>query len=598
MKNLQFFGITNSIIPFFVSLIFLILFSSTTLYGILLEVGVGKTYSSVANAAGDAQPGDTILVFAGNYSGSNFIYDLHGTSDNYIYILGEPGEEVVFHGGSLGMQFSKVSYIHIENFHFTAHTGNSLNIDDGGIDELLKSRFITISNCHFYEMGAQGNNDFLKMSGVDSFEVKGCTFIDGADGGSGIDMVGCHAGYIWGNSFENMGSNSIQAKGGTQYIDISRNYFKNGGQRSLNLGGSTGLEFFRPQDATFEAADLNVYANVFIGSTAPIAYVGCVRVQVVNNTIVNPGNWVIRILQETVDPERFEECGENSFINNIVYFDNSISTFVNIGPDTAPNTFVFSNNLWYNHEDPNDSSPNLPVPETDAIIGEDPLFENFDEEDFILRSGSPAINTGTITNFELDFNGNEVPVGGFIDIGALEFLGFLPVEFIGPELEFRDNIVHIKWRTASEYNNDYFIVERSNDGLAWSVIDQIHGNGSTNTLHFYSSKDDEPDSGNMLYRVKQTDFDGTFSYSKIVSIEIPSNKNLKIYPNPFTNKINIEGTIIDTSEINLYDTGGKLMQLNITQSGNLIEINLLEENLASGQYILEANFGTFNLIKL
>ena len=87
-----------------------------------------------------------------------------------------------------------------------------------------------------------------------------------AAGGSGIDMVGCHHGIIKGNYFENMGSNSIQAKGGTQHITIEGNFFRNGGQRPLNLGGSTGLPFFRPIDATFEAADIKVFSNIIVGS--------------------------------------------------------------------------------------------------------------------------------------------------------------------------------------------------------------------------------------------------------------------------------------------------------------------------------------------
>ncbi|MBK9256161.1 MAG: right-handed parallel beta-helix repeat-containing protein [Saprospiraceae bacterium] len=394
---------------------------SHSAFATTLEVGPGKSYSSPAQAAQNAQPGDTVLIFPSIYTGSNLISNLHGNANAYIYFLGTNSETVIFQGGSQGLHFSQVSYIHIEGLSFTKHTGNGMNIDDGGTFA-TPTHHVKIINCRFYDMGAQGNNDFLKMSGVDHFDVVGCTFRNGANGGSGIDMVGCHQGKILRCRFDKLGSNCIQAKGGTQHIDIFQNWFEDGGQRALNLGGSTSLEFFRPQNAPFEAADLNVYANVFVGGWAPVAFVGCVRVHVVNNTFITPQNWVMRILQETVNPARFLPCGDNSFVNNIIYFNNSLSTFVNIGPNTNAGSFVFSNNLWYNFVLPANSTPNLPVMETNRIAGSNPLFTDVVNADFRLSVNSPAINAGTPTSFAEDHMGTSVPQGGGFDIGAYEWM--------------------------------------------------------------------------------------------------------------------------------------------------------------------------------
>lgn len=404
----------------FLSVVLFILFLPHNLYSKILEVGPGKTYPTPSAAISNVLPGDTILIFPNTYSGGYFIENLHGNENNYIYFIGINVETVVFKGNSQSFHFSDVSYIQIENISITGQTGNGMNIDDGGT-YATPTHHINILNCRFYDMGAQGNNDMLKLSGVNNFLVTECIFRNGATGGSGIDMVGCHESLISNNYFENMGSNCIQAKGGTQFIDITANFFKNGGQRSLNLGGSTGLEFFRPIDAPFEAADLNVYANVFVGSWAPIAYVGSVRVNVVNNTIINPQNWVIRILQETVDPIRFPPCGNNTFANNIIYYSGSISRHVNIGSNTAPQTFTFSNNLWYNHENPGVSSPQLPVTETNSLVGVNPLFEDVSSSDFSLLHDSPAIDAGLMTQFTKDYSGNDVPQGFATDIGAFEF---------------------------------------------------------------------------------------------------------------------------------------------------------------------------------
>jgi hypothetical protein len=290
--------------------------------GKTVTVGSGGNFTDLRSAANDAAPGDTILISGGVYSGSQYIENLKGTQD-----YSTPAHDVVF------------------------------------------------DSCTWKDMDASGDNDQLKLSGLDNFEIRNCIFRNGSEGGSGIDMVGCHYGAISGNAFEHQGANSIQAKGGTQHIRIERNFFRDGGERSLNLGGSTGLEYFRPGDALFEAADLKVYSNVFIRSYAPIAFVGCIRVEVANNTIFNPENWVVRILQETVDPARFLPCGDNVFRNNIIFLEN-ISTECNVGSNTAPKTFTFSNNLWFNYQNSSFSPRNLPMVDSNNLVGYNPLFKD------------------------------------------------------------------------------------------------------------------------------------------------------------------------------------------------------------------------------
>jgi pectate lyase len=419
----------KTINPGFKTTIFFIFLFPVLLVGKTLEVGPGKPYSSPAAAKNFVLPGDTILIFPNVYPGGNLIDNLHGEADKYIYFIGINVESVIFQGNSQAFHFSDVSYLRIENISITGQTGNGMNIDDGGTFD-TPSHHIHLKNCRFFDMAAQGNNDLLKLSGLDHFIIEKCTFLNGASGGSGADMVGCHHGTFTENRFENMGSNCIQAKGGTQFITITRNWFVNGGQRTLNLGGSTGLAFFRPLDAPFEAADIDVFANVIIGSWAPIAFVGCVRVHVVNNTIIKPQNWIIRILQETVDPSRFLPCGQNSFVNNIIYYGNTLSRHVNIGPNTEPTSFTFQHNLWYNTDNPSNSKPDLPVQEVMQTEGKDPLFSDIDQQDFTLTSQSPAVDAGKITSYPSDFSGNSVPQGVSPDIGAFEFLNATSYHYI------------------------------------------------------------------------------------------------------------------------------------------------------------------------
>ena len=104
--------------------------------------------------------------------------------------------------------------------------------------------------------------------------------------------------------------NAIQCKGGSERLTILANLMVDPGQRAVNMGGSTGFEFFRPSLSTnepnAEARDIRLLSNVIVGSPAPLAFVGCVDCLAANNTIVNPENWVMRILQETTSTAEYE----------------------------------------------------------------------------------------------------------------------------------------------------------------------------------------------------------------------------------------------------------------------------------------------------
>lgn len=370
----------------------------------ILNVGNNQTYSNLAAAARDAIPGDTIIIHKGTYPGGNYINNLKGTMDKWIVIINSG--DVLFDGGNEAIHLTNVEYIKIKGLKFRNQTANGVNIDDGG-DYSTPSQFIIIEDCQWLSMNASGNNDELKLSGVDNFTIRNCKFSFGAGGGSLIDMVGCHNGIIEDCIFEFAGSNAVQAKGGSKDIIIRRNLFRDCGLRAVNIGGSTGSQYFRPLDATFEASDILIHSNIFIGSQAPIAFVGVINSLVAHNTIILPEKWAIRILQENTSGN-MTKCSNNSFINNIVYIDNrAANPTINIGPNTLPETFIFRNNLWYNSQNPNWNAPNLPTNEQNGIYRNNPLFQNFDAENFELQNNSPAIAAGYSLDLRLtDKSGN------------------------------------------------------------------------------------------------------------------------------------------------------------------------------------------------
>ncbi|MCB0600752.1 MAG: right-handed parallel beta-helix repeat-containing protein [Saprospiraceae bacterium] len=401
--------------PFLVILLWPVILSARQ-----ITIGQAGDYARLSDLNELITAGDTLLLLDALYQdGTQFLENWHGSAQAPVVIQPASGHTVIFRGGTEALHLVSCSYVVIEGLIVEQQTGNGINIDDGGNYD-VPTHHITLRNCVFRDMAADGNNDLLKLSGLDDFLVEQCTFINGGDGGSGIDMVGCHHGTIQDNYFDRAGVSGIQAKGGTQYILIQRNILKDMGQRAVNLGGSTGLEYFRPplsnpiRDA-FEAADLDVYSNVFVGTWSPIAYVGSIRVNVINNTIYHPENWVFRILQETTEPG-FLACANNVFQNNLIVLEHDL-TEVNVGPNTDPESFTISHNLWFN-ESTDNWSPTLPVNDPAQLTG-DPLLFDPENGDFQPAPVSPVIGKGKSGNGpETDFLGK--PFQDPPSIGAIE----------------------------------------------------------------------------------------------------------------------------------------------------------------------------------
>jgi hypothetical protein len=374
---------------------------------------LGNPYATIGRAIDNAVPGTALLVHEGTYSGGIYLSDVSGTMSAPIWIGGVPGEaRPIIDGGGEGIHLTRAKYVVVHDLEVRNAADNGINADDGGdYGDPLATHHLTFKGLWIHDIGSDGNQDCLKLSGLDDYSVVLSEFSNcgGGFSGSGVDHVGCHQGLIARSVFHDLSANAIQSKGGSEDIEIRGNRFTDSGARGLNLGGSTGFTYFRPPLSTTqpnaEARDLVVVANVFEGSDAAVAYVGCVGCVVANNTIVDPDNWILRILQETTTspPFTFEACRDGVFVNNVVVFDRSaLSTYLNIGPNTAPETFTFASNLWYAWDNPAQSQPSLPVVETNGIYGVDPQLE----PGYRIGPSSAAAGSGETTAWTWgDFDG-------------------------------------------------------------------------------------------------------------------------------------------------------------------------------------------------
>ncbi len=337
------------------------------------EVITVNNNDALRSAISRATSGTTIMIAAGDYSGGLDVRNVSGDPEARITIRGaDPSNRPVFKGGSQAMHLADCNYLTLADFIVDGCTINGLNFDDGGSIPTPMHHLI-LENVTVKHIGPRGNHDGLKMSGVDQFIIRNCRFTGW--GGSGIDMVGCHQGvvedcYFHGEAgFEN--SEAIQMKGGCADILVQCCFFDRAGGRGLNLGGSTDLPYFRPSVSDYEATRLLVAGNRFYGCQAPVAWPTANDNRVVQNTVVLPDKWIGRILQETRDP-RFKSSHDGTFEKNVVVFDRRVGQpeFINVGPGTAPETWKFIGNAWFDTE--GSRKPSLPGTETGSVHQVDP----------------------------------------------------------------------------------------------------------------------------------------------------------------------------------------------------------------------------------
>ena len=317
----------------------------------------------------DLKAGTTLKIAPGNYPGGHFVSGVEKLSIEAL----DPKQPPHFRGGANAWHFSRCNGLTLRNLRLSGQTGNGLNLDDGG-DLAHPVTGITIEHVEISDIGPKGNHDGIKCSGLDKLTIRDCTITGW--GGQGIDFVGCHHCLITGCRFTGKegftASAAVQLKGGTSDVVVEKCHFTKAGERPINLGGSTGLAYFRPQGATHEAARLIVRDNIIEGSPCAAAFVGVDGAEFSGNTIRFPTKWIFRILQETREPG-FVPCRQVLIKDNQITFRRSeVQTDLNIGDGTSPETIRFENNTWFAEDRPDRSRPKLPVEEKNGGYGVKP----------------------------------------------------------------------------------------------------------------------------------------------------------------------------------------------------------------------------------
>jgi hypothetical protein len=150
----------------------------------------------------------------------------------------------------------------------------------------------------------------------------------------------------------------------------------------------------------------------------------------------------------------------------------------------------------------------------------------------------------------------------------------LPVELKNFSANCINDIIELNWSTISESNNDFFTLEKSYDGINYTEIAQIDGNGTSTQINSYSYQDEKSQS-EVYYRLKQTDFNGTVETFAPITINCFSNEDIiSIQPNPNGGKFTLHG-LKENNLIIISDLLGKIIYQEKARAENM-EVQLNE----------------------
>lgn len=189
----------------------------------------------------------------------------------------------------------------------------------------------------------------------------------------------------------------------------------------------------------------------------------------------------------------------------------------------------------------------------------------------------------------------EFEINSFSELAVIFTNGTtLPVTWLSVTGEMSKGSGIIKWSTASEINTQSFTVEHSDDGLKFVSLHNIAAAGNSNGIRRYEWIHTTPKQGINYYRIRQTDRDGRYSYSKTVALQYHLNgADIVIFPNPGKDKLtvilpeNVRSEKANT--IRVYNTLGQVVyQQIIANSTNPIQVNI--SNLKPGIYRLETGY--------
>jgi hypothetical protein len=201
-------------------------------------------------------------------------------------------------------------------------------------------------------------------------------------------------------------------------------------------------------------------------------------------------------------------------------------------------------------------------------------------------TGGPDPATGTVISSAL------VTSFGPFTLSSNNTNNPLPVEFLTFTAVPAGTNVDLNWSTGVELNSDYFMVQRSRDGITFEDVVSVKAAGNSSTVKKYATVDTDPYNGLSYYRLKQFDLDGAFYYSDLAAVNMEKAVDLFVYPNPTSGpfSINLKGAAGSQALVIIKDALGRQYYSRVIILSGAEEVIAIDPagRLASGVYFVVA----------
>ncbi|MCB9360012.1 MAG: choice-of-anchor J domain-containing protein [Flavobacteriales bacterium] len=337
----------------------------------------------------------------------------------------------------------------------------------------------------------------------------------------------------------------------------------------------------------------------------------CLTFKFVSDNYYNYSGWEANIYCVTMptcgsNPVANDFCGSATYINNLDgYCGNTSGTYTQDQPGNLYDEFcgTIENNSWvtftadsttasfnvWTDNCLNGSGIQIEIYETadcNTFTSVSNCWNPFSEENGVVTATGLTIGQ----DYYMMIDGNGGDICDFI-IGASQGVVVLPITLSKFEVICNNGLTELEWTTSSETNNDYFIIQRSENGKNFEDIDIVNGAGNSAIELNYSLVDDASLNNDIsYYRLKQVDFNGKFAYSNIVASSCydVNSSAATIYPNPAQNYFTFTYTNSNKFRSNLHvfitNTIGEIVLQKSFSSAPYLKENINIESLNNGIY--------------
>lgn len=219
------------------------------------------------------------------------------------------------------------------------------------------------------------------------------------------------------------------------------------------------------------------------------------------------------------------------------------------------------------------------------------------DSDDVFATGPTQYTVSSSSGTSFTFNNVSINAGNYFTFATVNetTTPLLPVELTSFEVTYEPPIVVATWETASQTNNDFFTLERAGEDLNFFEFVRHPGAGTTKEPRTYTVVDENPIPGRSYYRLKQTDFDGNWTYLGIRRMDIDeTGRELVFHPNPSDGRnlhFSIPNTVFHLQEVEVINSQGIAFERQIVGGTSASEYSLqLHKTLPSGFYLIKAKY--------